>query len=182
MKFLKLLVAFAFISTAVASNAVKGDTRAELIAEQTRLLASGPWVCEEKEEDGTSYKSFDQYLSHGGYSGILLYRSPEIDFDLFSAGEWEIIEPGILSHPANGWFSFQNGLYSEEFGEDAYNFFIKEMTLEFAQLLGEQIDQRIIQLTNEKFSYLEDGGDEITQCTKSDGMDIRMDFGAVIIQ
>jgi hypothetical protein len=177
----KLLTGFLFISLLQVSFEVKAQEQTQTVAEQRALLASGPWICAESEdEDGNSYNSFDQYLPNGGYSGMLLFRSPDIDLDIIYTGEWDIDESGFLTHPGNGWFSIQNGLYSEKYGEEGYDLFVNEMTLEYVQLLSEVSSQKIILLTEEKFSYLGEG--ELYNCVKADRVDIRQEFGVNIVQ
>ena len=147
--------------------------------EQRALLSAGPWICDYQSIVGTvdemTAKSFENYAPGGGSSGRLHLRSPDFDLDIITAGNWEIREPGVLTMPKSGWFSFENGLYSGELGEEAFNLLYDELLITTMQELNEDYEYRIVQLTEDKLALI-DAEDDLFQCARADLTDLRLDF------
>ena len=175
---MKILTLFVFLFVIGATT--KANPSPISIETQRALLSSGAWDCSEPpEEDGFAYNVFEQYLPMGGYSGFAQIRSPDIEVDVILTGEWTISSKNVISQPANGWFKFENGQYSEALGEEGYDALIEELKIEFIQLMSKKYDSRILQLTDEKLSTLDEDG-ELSQCTKATRSDIRLKFGIYI--
>ena len=107
-------------------------------------------------------------------------RTPPIDVDVISSGDWEIREVGVLTMLKGGWFTIENGLYSEEYGEEAFNIFYDEFRLSLTQDLNEDYDSRIVLLTEEKLVFIDEEG-AVSQCDRADRTDLRLDFNIVYL-
>ena len=175
---MKILTIFVFLF--VVGATAKVNANPITVEAQRALLSSGAWYCSDPpDEDGTTFNLFEQYLPSGGYTAVSQIRSSDLDVDVILAGEWTISSKNVISQPANGWFKFENGQYSEELGEEGYDAIIEEFKIAMIQEMNKNHDFRIIQLTNEKLSMLDEDG-ELSQCTKATRSDIRLKFGIYI--